>query len=231
MGAPSYKNDLAVRLAHGTCEFFLVVDGHAAPVGRGLIGIYVRLAAGVIVAGVGVRVVRAAAAADAIERVGARGDGLCLERLLLKRGGHFRAQHAEKVCAHVHLLGPRPEFGRAAFLRCRARRGRRSHRSAGEIPSRPVCVGVSSKRPAAAQARIQMRPINNIVMRRSCFKACSSLRPTAAMLKVTVFLSVYDRLVRKMIHGQTGMSVLSSINRCFPALCAPYSGKKRGSVL
>ena len=33
------------------------------------------------------------------------------------------------------------------------------------------------------QGEVQMRPINNIVMRRSCFKACSSLRPTAAMLK------------------------------------------------
>ena len=103
-GRAVVQDDLAVRFAHGTGELFLIVDGHAAPVGRGLFGIYVRLAAGVIVAGVGVRVVRAAAAADAIERVGARGDGLCLERLLLKRGGHFRAQHAEKVCAHVHLL-------------------------------------------------------------------------------------------------------------------------------
>ena len=57
-----------------------------------------------VVAGVGVGVVGAAAAADAIERVGSRSDGLRLERFLFKRGGHLRAQHAEKICAHVHLL-------------------------------------------------------------------------------------------------------------------------------
>ena len=103
-GRAVVQNDLAVRFAYGACEFFLVVDSHAAPVGRSLLGAQIRLAAGVIVAGVGVWMVGTAAAADAVERVGARGDGLCLERLLLKRGGHFRAQHAEKVCAHVHLL-------------------------------------------------------------------------------------------------------------------------------
>ena len=62
-----------------------------------------------VIAGIGIGVVGAAAAADAVERIGACGDSLRLERLFFKRGGHFRAQHAEKIRTHVHLLHLAPD--------------------------------------------------------------------------------------------------------------------------
>ena len=79
------------------------------------------------------------------------------------------------------------------------------------LVARNLAAGAAalSKRPAAAQARIQMKPMSRSVMRKSCFKMCSSLQTVCRSCSGESFLSLYDRLVREMIHGQTGMSVLS----------------------
>ena len=95
---------LTVRLRHGPRELFLVVERSSAPSGRRVLGGLVGLAAGDVVAGVRVGMARNGALRHLVQRVGPRGDRLRLERLKLERGGHLRAQHAEQVFVHRHLL-------------------------------------------------------------------------------------------------------------------------------
>ena len=72
--------------------------------------------------------------------------------------------------------------------------------------SEASCAGDSSAlRPAAAQARHQIRASSSTVMRRYCFKAFSSCK----MWDSRLFLPVYVRSVRKMTHGQTRVCVVS----------------------
>ncbi len=98
------NDHLAVRLRHGPRELFLVVERARTPAGRRVLGGLVGLAAGDVVAGVRVGMARNGALRHLVQRVGPRGDRLRLERLELERGGHLRAQHAEQVFVHRHLL-------------------------------------------------------------------------------------------------------------------------------
>ena len=146
--------------------------------------------------------VRAAAAADAVERVGPRGDGLRLERFLFKRGGHLCAQHAEKICPHVHLLYLALDQNAQGLCAVALAGGEKLDRGHGEwrfIGGNSVKASGCRPREQPDEAGEQYGDAKQLFHGRSLLAAC-------AACGVAV---IYEGLVRKMMNGQTGEGVLS----------------------
>ena len=98
------QDALPVGFRHRPPDLFLVRRRVLAPVRGGVLLALVGLTAGDVVAGIGLRMVGAAAAGDLVENVGPGRHGLCLQGLLLEGGGHFRPDHTNQIGLHIQGL-------------------------------------------------------------------------------------------------------------------------------
>ncbi len=96
---PVVDEILPVRVGNGLPDARHVVRIILAPLRAQCLVVLVRAAAGVPVTDTGLRMV-CAAAAHALEDVGARGDGLCPQRLGREGGGHLGGYHAGQPVGH-----------------------------------------------------------------------------------------------------------------------------------
>ena len=133
-----------------------------------------------------------------VQRVGPRGDRLRLERLKLERGGHLRAQHAEEVFVHRHLLD-RAAVQHAQRARMVGHRGIGTPHLTGRLRLDACRAG------AKRHARRKRRAISNRLMRRAFFML--------KLLLCRLFLIYYMRgcpkdRPRREMRGQIASAVL-----------------------
>lgn len=135
-----------------------------------------------------------------MQRVGPRGDRLRLERLKLERGGHLRAQHAEEVFVHRHLLD-RAAVQHAQRARMVGHSGIGTPHLAGRLRPRPTLAA----RGAEAPREEKEKGDSNRLMRRAFFML--------KLLLCRLFLIYYMRgcpkdRPRREMRGQITSAVL-----------------------
>ena len=153
-GRAVVEDAFPVGFRHRPADFLLILRRAVPPVGGGVLLGLVCLAAGYVVAGVGLGVIGAAAGGNLVEDVGPGRHSLGLQRLQLKGGGHFCPHDPQEVGFHIHLLEliPRHHVQRRGLVH----RGERGF-PCGGLDGNRVRIGIRRHVSRGGRSRFQLR--------------------------------------------------------------------------